>query len=136
MHDMTMAQSVGEEPIRDHRREWTPEELDEWFGGDRYEMGEQIRADRAAALAELQEENNELRARIAELTAPVQWAVIVKGERGRVWYRTDSSSSPDKEFIVDRMREFREQYPLMRFDMVDVKDGHDIAPIKYRPWAQ
>jgi hypothetical protein len=60
MEYMSMAQAVGDEPIRDSG--WTPDDIQEWFGGDMEDARESFDYERQESL---QEENDRLRAELA-----------------------------------------------------------------------
>lgn len=61
---MSMAQAVGEEPIHDSGM--TPDDIQEWFGGDMDDARESFAYERQESIAALQRENDHLRARLAE----------------------------------------------------------------------
>jgi hypothetical protein len=71
MEYISMAQSVGDEPIRDSG--WTPDDIQEWFGGDMDDARESFDYDREEEFFEndqeheetLQEENDRLRKELA-----------------------------------------------------------------------
>lgn len=60
------------------------------------------------------------------------YCLLVKGSRK--WYRADSASSGDREFIASQLGDLRARYPNLEFQVGET-GGTVIAPLKYRPWA-
>ena len=63
-----------------------------------------------------------------------RFCVLVRGERGRTWFRADSVSTADREWVQSQVETLGTEFPSLAFRVGEASDGHEIAPRRYRPW--
>lgn len=67
-----------------------------------------------------------------------QYAVMVKGTRGRAWYRADSAAGGDRAFVQllvdDATREHADAGVVFRLGIGPRDLARPTAPKQYRPW--
>lgn len=66
----------------------------------------------------------------------LRYFILVRGPRGRTWYRTDSAQTGDRSFIETEIARLSEKYPDLSFGVGDSRTEYDVAPRKYRPWVK
>lgn len=66
----------------------------------------------------------------------LRYFTLVRGPRGRTWYRADSGLSADRDFVATEVARLREKYPDLSFEVGDSLTEYEVAPLKYRPWAE
>jgi hypothetical protein len=72
---------------------------------------------------------------LEQAPAPTRFAVLVKGPRGRKWFRADSAQTGDGKLVQAMTADLAQTYPGLYFragsgDELDAP----IAPARYRPW--
>jgi hypothetical protein len=83
--------------------------------------------------------NNAATTAPADINAPKFYALMVKGSRGRKWFRADSARSGDVNMMIEHARDMGREYGAahgLRFTISALPEDHarPIAPNKYRPW--